>query len=118
MGFKPVRGEHEGPTWRDVQDLLLHLGKEHKCLVDVRIVAGDWSPPYMEVTVTAKRANSPGDWYTCRYTVGRWPTHRAKTMPALLVELLWKLSDAMHDYDDLPMFRDQMPKAELPPPRA
>jgi len=37
-------------------------------------------------------------------------------MPALLVRLLWKLSDAMIDYDELPIFRNMMEEAVLPPP--
>jgi len=118
MGFKPVRGEYEGPTWRDVLDLQLHLNKEHKCLTEVTFLGADRQPPWLEVTLTARRAAPDRSWYTCRYVVGRWPTHRAKTMPALLVELLWKLSDAMIDYDELPILRDLMPKAELPPPPA
>lgn len=112
------KGEIDSPTWADVIQLAQHLEKEHRCRVVIEMAAQTGTRPAMSVDVVAKRVAGRNDWYSCRYEVGRWPTHNAKTMPALLLRMLWRLSDAMYDYDDLPVLRAIMPEATLPPPPA
>jgi hypothetical protein len=84
----------------------------------MEMAAGTGTRLSLSVDVVAKRVAGRSDWYTCRYVVGRWPTHRVRTMPALLIRMLWQLSDDMYDYDDLPIFRNEMPEAEVPLPPA
>lgn len=110
------RDENKEPTWQNVAELLDYLQSEHRCRVVVETSLIPKGKGAISVDVVSRRVRGRSDWYTCRYVVGRWPSHRARTMPALLVQLLWQLSDAMHDYDDLPIFRDLMPEAILPPP--
>lgn len=118
MAFKAQPGEQESPTWADVIDLSKHVEKEHRCRVVIEMAAGTGTRPNLSVDVVAKRVAGRDDWYTCKYVIGRWPTHRCRTMPALLVQMLWKLSDDMYDYDDLPLLRSMMPEASIPPPPA
>lgn len=110
------RGEETSPTWADVCELLKHVEKEHRCRVVIETAAGTGTRMSLSVDVVAKRVAVRSDWYTCRYVVGRWPTHRVRTMPALLHRMLWTLSDDMYDYDDLPILREAMPEATLPLP--
>lgn len=111
-------GENTSPTWADVTDLITHLEQEHKCRIVVEMSRGSGKAPHLSVDCVAKRVRGRADWYTVQYTVGRWPSHSARTMPALLLRQLWQLSELLHNYDDLPLMRPLMPEAELPPPPA
>jgi hypothetical protein len=118
MAVRMESGENTSPTWANVSEMMQEVEREHKCRVIVEMALIPKGKGAMSIDLVAKRVKDRSDWYTCRYVVGRWPTHRVKTMPALLVQLLWRLSEEMHDYDDLPIFRNMMPEAEIPPPPA
>jgi hypothetical protein len=116
MALKTRLGEGDAPVWADVMELIRHIEKEHRCRVVVEMALGTGTRPVLSVDTVAKRVAGRSDWYTCKYEVGRWPTHLARTMPALLVRMLWRLDEAMYDYDDLPILREAMPEEECPRP--
>lgn len=116
MAFKAEKGEIDSPTWADVIELCKHLEKEHRCRVVIEMAAQTGTRSALSVDCVAKRVAGRSDWYTCRYEVGRWPTHNARTMPALLLRMLWRLSEGMYDYDDLPILRSSVPEEECPRP--
>ena len=109
------RGER-GPSWADVAELIHHVEKEFKCKVTWEMGVSAYAKLGLVGSVFASRAQGRNDWYVCQRLDLRWPTSSARTIPALLVLKLWKLSDAMHDYDELPILREAMPEATLPLP--
>lgn len=114
--FRVERGETEEPTWANVAEMIAYVEKEHRCKVTWEMGASSWGKRGLAGSVYASRVEGRNNWYVCQRLGLSWPTSSARTMPALLVRTLWRLCDAMHDYDELPIFRDYMPKAELPPP--
>lgn len=116
MAFRADRGEIDSPTWADVGELMQYVEKEHKCRVTWEWGTASTGKRGMAGNVLAYRVEGRNNWYVCQRLGLYWPTHSARTMPALLVQTLWRLCDAMVDYDELPIFRDKMPKAELPLP--
>jgi len=116
-----MAGNHEdrnerGPSWADVAEMINYVEKEHRCKVTWEMGASMYGKRGLVGSVFASRVQGRNDWYVCQRLDLRWPTSCARTIPALLVQRLWKLSDAMHDYDELPMFREAMPEATLPLP--
>jgi len=116
--FKPERDENTSPTWGDVAEMIGYIEKEHRCKVTWEMGGSAYSKRALVGSVFASRAGGRSNWFVCQRLDLRWPTASAKTIPALLVRTLWRLSDAMHDYDELPIFRDRMPEATLPLPPA
>lgn len=116
MTPKPQPGEADSPTWADVGEMMRYVEREHKCRVTWEWGTATVGKRGMVGNVIAYRVEGRNNWYACQRLGLFWPTHSARTMPALLVSVLWRLCDAMHDYDELPIFRDQMPQATLPLP--
>lgn len=108
------KGEERGPTWGDVSTLIAHLEAEHKCQIRVVIGRKLVGKEGLIIDLEALRAHRRNDWYVFTHLIRYWPTHQAKTMPGLLVQALWTLSEQATEYDEMPLFR--MPEAELPSP--
>lgn len=108
------KGEERGPTWGDVSTLLAHLEKEHNCQMRFTIGRKLVGKEGLVIDIEALRAKGRNDWYVCTHVIRYWPTHQARTMPGLLVQGLWALSEQVTEYDEMPLFR--MPEAELPLP--
>lgn len=108
-------GEPKGPSWADVSELIQHIEKEHKCVIRVEMGAARSTRLGLVWDCVAQRANGRQNWYTICHVMRYWPTHQARTVPGLLVQTLWKLQEAIHDYDELPLLRP-MPEADLPLP--
>jgi hypothetical protein len=94
------------------------LERQFHCKIVIETALVPKGKGVLSVDVVAKRVRGRNDWYTVVYEVARWPTHGHKTMPSLLLRRLWELSNALHDYDDLPLLRSAMPEASLPRPPA
>lgn len=115
MGLE--KGEEKGPTWADVSLLIEHLEALHRCQVRIEMGRKRVGKAGLVADVTALRARGRNDWTPVCYVTRYWPTHQARTMPGLLVQALWALSESVTEYDDLPLFR-AFPEEELPPPPA
>lgn len=108
------KGDERGPSWGDVATLIAHLEKDHNCQMRVVIGRKMVGKEGLVIDLEALRARGRNDWYVCTHLVRYWPTHQAKTMPGLLIQSLWTLSEQVTEYDDMPLFR--MPEAEVPLP--
>lgn len=116
--FKIERDENTEPTWANVAEMIAYVEKEYRCKVTWEMGASSFNKRGLTGSVFASRVEGRNNWFVCQRLDLRWPTSSARTMPAALVRTLWRLCDAMHDYDELPIFRDYMPEATLPPPPA
>lgn len=96
------RGER-GPSWADVAEMIGYVEKEFKCRVTWEMGSSSYSKRGLVGSVFASRVQGRNNWYVCQRLDLRWPTSSARTIPALLVQRLWKLCDALHDYGELPM---------------
>ncbi len=113
-----IKADDRGPSWADVGTLMEHLEAQHKCLTRVQFGRKLVGRPGLVLDVEALRAKGRNDWYVITHATRYWPTHQAKTMPGLLIQALWALSEQIYEYDDLPLYRGQ-PEEELPlPPEA
>lgn len=113
MGLE--RGEEKGPTWADVSLLIQQLESDHRCQIKVEMGRKRAGKAGLVIDISAMRARGRNDWYPVCYVTRYWPTHQSRTMPGLLVQALWGLSEAVTEYDDLPLFHP-MPEGQIPPP--
>src|SRR5215207_9756253 len=116
MSRNQVDANERGPSWGDVVEMIAYVEREFKCKVTWEMGGSSYSKRGLVGSVFASRVEGRSSWYVCQRLDLRWPTSSARTIPALLVQRLWQLCDAMHDYDELPIFRERMPEATLPLP--
>lgn len=96
-------GENTGPVWRNVHEMIRELEVDLLGRVVVELGAMLKTQGAMSVDVSFRRVRGRSDWYNVAYVVGRYPSHRAKTMPGMLVAMLWELRDLVLDYDARPI---------------
>lgn len=92
-------GENVGPAWRDVWLLMAELNRELKgrCVIAFDLTSGGFPRAVVEITLIRTRGRN--DHYTVASVRGSWPTSTSRTMPALLIRLLWQLEDAAAEAD-------------------
>lgn len=113
--MKTEPGENVGPVWRNVFEMVRELEVDLGGRVVIEMGAIVKSQGALSVDASFRRVRHRSDWYNVAYVVGRYPSHRAKTMPGMVVAMLWELRDLVLDFDARPIVAQSDWTEGLPP---
>lgn len=117
MGMRaPEPGELNGPMWKDVWLLMEELNRELKGRCVLEMCRASYGTAIGRLDLSLRRSRGRTDWFTVATVGASWPTGNARTMPALLIRLLWQLEDAVAEAETRAALAVKAPEGELPLP--
>lgn len=90
-----------GPSWGDVKQHLEELSRAHNRSVKVNIdvIKPRSGPSLLYVSVTTYTLDRNGDMLPNTARGHQWPSDGWKTMPAMILALIFKLDGLLTDYE-------------------
>jgi len=102
MGTPENQKEH-GPSWADVRAHILEVRTTHDRPLEIKIAVVDFprTSPYLYVSVVSYERDAAGRPFPSTAVGHQWPSGDWKSMPAMILALIWKLDDKLTDYERL-----------------
>lgn len=99
----PENQKEYGPSWYDVKNHILEVRKAHNrpITIELSVVETGKRPPYLYLTVVSYDVSDPNKHVRSTATGHEWPSGDWKTMPAMILALLFMLDEKLTDYEAL-----------------
>jgi len=100
MGTPDNQREY-GPSWGDVREHILEVRKAHNRPITIELAVNDLpaAPPYLFVTVVSWDITSGPTHVKSTAKSHQWPSGDWKSMPAMILALLFQLDEALTDWE-------------------
>lgn len=100
MGTPESQREY-GPSWADVREHILEVRKAHNKPITVQMSVVDFpkASPYLYIQVQSYFVDAAGKHQPGTAKGHQWPAGDWRSMPAMILALLFQLDEALTDWE-------------------